>query len=102
MSEWRILHTLSANEDVKAIHAFIAAELEDSQGARRVATGINDAIGALSDMPLRYRLHPMERFAQMGIRYSTVGSYAILFRADEALHEVHVLRILHEKQDMKL
>ena len=98
MSSWDIYGAASVEQDIRAIHGFIAYELGDEDGAVRVATRLNDAIGSLAYMPSSHRLHPLKRYSSQNIRYVAAGSYLILFRVIDEEHRVHVLRILHSAQ----
>jgi len=88
-----------ANEDIRAIAAYIKHELNEFAIAEKTIEAILGAIVTLEDMPMRVGLVRDERLAERRIRSLHVKNYSVFFRINETMQTVEVIRILYSRRD---
>lgn len=97
---WDVYYGRGAENDLLDIYNYVAIQLRAPQTARELFETITTAIAGLAEMPYRFRLWEDEPWHNMGIRRMVVKSYVVLYRPEEALGRVRILRILYHKQNI--
>jgi len=93
-----ILET-TASLDLYGILDYIRDVLKALESAERVYWSIKDQVLSLDEMLYRFPLVKEEPFALMGVRLMPVESYNAFYVINEHTSEVHVFRILYNRQE---
>lgn len=89
----------SAERDLDEILSYIAGKLANPKAAADFADALEEHYGQLETYPLAYELSRNERLARKGYRRFAVGSYVVLYLADETKHEINIARIFYGRRD---
>ena len=95
MTEYRVLISAPAENDLRDIVRYISAQLL----APMTAAKMMDAIEGLVDMPQKFPLVTDERLATMGYRKFIVKSYIVFYTIDEKSTVVDIIRIVYARRD---
>jgi plasmid stabilization system protein ParE len=101
MAEFRITVEITAVADLRSILRYITEILKEPAIARRLYSSIKGKIITLKKMPLRHPLVTDEFFAARGLRKMPAGNYFVFYWVDEAIGEVHVLRVLYDRREWR-
>lgn len=99
MRKWHLEYSDSLENRINEIARYVAQELDDADGAKRIVGRLRAAFARISETPYRYRLHPAAPVEAAGIRVAVSGSYHVLFRIRENEHTVQIVDVLHGHQD---
>ena len=96
--EYKVKISESAEHDLDGILSYIAGKLANPKAAADFADALEEHYGQLETYPLAYELSRNERLARKGYRRFAVGSYVVLYLADETKREINIARkplVLH-------
>jgi len=99
MAKYRVDVSEPAEDDLKNIVRYIAAQLSAPLSALNMMELLEKAMVELSDIPQRCSLVTDERLSQMGYRKLVVRNYVVFFSIDEKNKVVDVERILYGRRD---
>ena len=88
-----------AENDLKDIVRYIAAQLSAPQTALEMLEAIENATAGLAEMPERATPISDESLAVMGYRKLIVKNYIVFFSIDEKAKVVDIERILYGRRD---
>ena len=86
-----------ARDDLRAIRAYIAKELQEPKTAQKVYTNLKTAIRSLDKMPERCPPYLEEPWHTYGFRTLLEGNHLIFFLVEK--NTVHVIRVLYAGMD---
>lgn len=98
--KWTILYSAQAKEDLQSIYEYIAYDLYEPDTAANQVRAIMDEIGALDEMPMKYRQYDVEPWASESVRIFSVGKYVILYLPEKSSNEVNIVRIMYGGMDI--
>lgn len=98
---FEVEYTARARQDLRNIYEYIAYDLLASETAVRQTQRIMKEIGALNEMPMRYRLYDDEPWHSQGVRFFPVNNYLVFYMSDETKNTVHIVRIIYGGRDIK-
>ncbi len=101
MTEFRVIYSPEALEDLRRIYRYIADELLAEQAAIHQTEHIQDEIDSLSHYPDRHQLVLWEPWHSIGLRQIPVDHYIVYYLADAQAETVSVVRILYGGRDVK-
>ena len=87
--------TDKAHDDLNEILSYIAETLCAPMAASNLAESIEECYDILKVNPLIYPLSNMPKLAKKKIRRIPVKNYLIIFKVDEAMDIVHILRVVY-------
>ena len=99
MGVYNINITEPAENDLRDIARYIAAQLNAPTNALNTVQAIKDAIAGLKTTALVYPLVRDDRLAAMGYRPLIVKNYIAFYIVDEKGKTVDVDRILYKRRD---
>jgi toxin ParE1/3/4 len=99
VEKFKVIIELTAVSDLRGILRYLAEILKEPVIAWRIYVTIKKQITTLAKMPLRYQLVSEESFAARGLRKMPADNYLVFYNVDEALREVHVLRVLYNRRE---
>lgn len=76
---FEVKYTARARQDLRNIYEYIAYDLLVPETAARQAQRIMKEIGALNEMPMRYRLYDDEPWHSQGVRFFPVNNYLVFY-----------------------
>jgi toxin ParE1/3/4 len=86
---WRVIFSIRSREDLRKVVEYVANE--DPAAAERFGLALIAQAEALAQAP-----HiGMQMPERPGTRFFPIGSYLIIYRADEATRTVRILRFWH-------
>jgi len=95
MSDWGILFTNQAEDDLRGIYEYIALTLLEPVTAKDLTQRIVKQIFKLKVSPQRHAVYPKNPWKSRGLRRVNVGNYAIFFVIIENTQTVVVIRIMY-------
>lgn len=98
---YKVIVSEQAERDLGDIYSYIYCELKSKNSAERVTRRLRGAMIALSIMPKRYRVYPLEPWLSREVRSMSVGNYVMFYLVKDAESEVWITRIVYGKRDMK-
>lgn len=98
--KWTILYSAQAKEDLQSVYEYIAYDLYEPDTAANQVRAIMDEIGALDEMPMKYRQYDVEPWASERVRIFSVGKYVILYLPEKSSNEVNIVRIMYGGMDI--
>lgn len=98
---FEVKYTARARQDLRNIYEYIAYDLLVPETAAKQAQRIMKEIGALNEMPMRYRLYDDEPWHSQGVRFFPVNNYLVFYLPDETKNTVHIVRIIYGGRDIK-
>jgi len=101
MAGYRVDISGPAENDLRDIVRYIAAQLTSPVTALNMMDAIEDAALKLSRMPKSYPPVLDDRLLSMGYRKSIVNNHVIFFTIDEKEKTVNVERILYMRRDWR-
>ena len=96
---YKIHATDNAQRDLDHIIEYIALELENPSAAATLLDKVDECYDDLSAMPYMYSECQSPRLKAMGYRKAILGNYIMVYRVEEELQTVYILRYFHGKQD---
>jgi toxin ParE1/3/4 len=95
----KVFWTPSAQEDIKAIHAYIARD------SATYAAGVNrrfvDSVNALKKHPELGTVVPFFRECKVVVRERIVQNYRILYTIDKINNRIVILNVVHAARDLE-
>ncbi len=101
MSQWEIIYTDQANEDLRGIYQYIAFELLEEQIAEKTYNNIMDTIDKLPPFPFAFQKYEKEPWFSMGVRKIPIQSYLCFYLPNEEKMTINILRILYGSRDIE-
>ncbi|MFI3255404.1 MAG: type II toxin-antitoxin system RelE/ParE family toxin [Eubacteriales bacterium] len=101
MSQWEVIYTEQAEEDLRGIYQYIAFELKEEQTAENMYYTIADTIDKLDSNPFVYAPYPKEPWYSMGLRKIPIKNYLCFYLPTEENMSVNILRIIYGKRDIE-
>ncbi len=92
---YEVIYSLDAQRDLENIYNYIKFSLLDSFAATRQFNHLRTAARSLSTFPARYARVEWPRWSAYNIRKVAVDNYVILYRIDEHLATVFIVRIFY-------
>jgi toxin ParE1/3/4 len=89
-----------AEEDLRAIYAYIAFELQSPQNALRQLRRLEEEIRSLDQMPERFQVYKSEPWRSRNLRIMPVNNYLVFYIPDPTTRNVHIIRIMHGTRDI--
>ncbi len=99
MGSYEIIMTPDSVADLIGLREYIAITLSAPDTALKYIRTIRREIGALSEMPGRFKTVDEEPWHSRGIRRMIVKSFIVYFRIDEPAKKVYVLAVIYSKRD---
>ena len=99
MTQYRIIVTPDASDDLYELRSYIADVLCAPDTALSYIRAVRKEIAALSEMPARYRPVDDEPWHSLGIRKFLVKNSFVYYRIDEAAGMVYILNIIYAARD---
>ena len=106
---YKIVNTLLANQDLDGIVSYIADDLENPAAAANFLDELDECLGRLDEldeclgrlekMPLMYEQCQDVRLKGLGYRKARVGNYLMIYRVDESVKCVYILRFFYARRD---
>lgn len=96
---YRIVNTLLANQDLDGIVSYIADDLENPTAASHFLDELDECLGRLEKMPLMYEQCQDVRLKGLGYRKARIGNYLMIYRVDESVKCVYILRFFYARRD---
>lgn len=100
MTEFEVIMTPAAEQDLREIFTYIATELFEPETAKKLCERISDEIIGLDRMPERHALYRTEPWLSRGLRFMPVGNFIVFYIVKESEKTVHILRILYGGKDI--
>lgn len=101
MDKYRIDISEPAENDLRDIVRYIAAQLSAPLTALKMMDLVEEAIMGLAILPKKCSPVIDERLALMGYRKLLVKNYVVLFTIDEKAKVVDIERILYARRDWR-
>ena len=95
MTNYRILYTSAAKNDLKDIYKYIAFELKERPAAENVIKKIRNKIRKLDFSPERYPAVEWKPWSDIGMRKLPVANYLVFFFIVDDTKTVMINRILY-------
>lgn len=99
MTQYRIIVTPDASDDLYELRSYIADVLCAPDTALSYIRAVRKEIAALSEMPARYRPVDDEPWHSRGIRKLLVKNSCVYYRIDDAARIVYILNIIYAARD---
>lgn len=100
MTEWKVIYTARAEQDLRSIFEYIAFSLFEPEIAKNQVRRIMDAIDNLNEMPLRHPAVDIEPWRSKGLRVMPVDRYLAFYLPVEAKATVSIIRIMYGGRDI--
>ncbi len=101
MSEWMVVYTEQAEQDLRSVFEYIAFSLLEPEIAKNQIRRIIDATAKLNEMPLRYQLYEKEPWNSKGLRILPIDNYLAFYLPVESKKTVAVIRIIYGGRDIE-
>lgn len=95
---WEVIMSSEAADDLEGIVAYITDVLGSPIAAQAVYERIRRAIRSLESMPFRFQ--SLDGAGDPNLRRMPVDRYMVLYRADEKIREVSIVRIMYGSRDI--
>ena len=92
--------TDAADNDLRAIFAYIAFELKSFQNAAGQLERLEKAICSLSEMPESFRRYEKEPWHSRGLRRMSVDNYCVFYIPDHENQTVEIIRVMYGGRDI--
>ena len=99
MKRYELILTPLANGHLQSITAYIAYTLQASDTAYRWLDRMEEAIGTLAEMPMRFKLMDDEPWRSKGVRRMLEGNHYVYYRVEDAAGVVRVLAVIYARSD---
>jgi addiction module RelE/StbE family toxin len=99
MTKYRVDISEPAEDDLRDIVRYIAAQLYAPLTALKMMEFIDESIQKLSEMPHSYPLVRDKRLASMGYRQMNIKNYIAFYTINEKEKVVDVERILYNRRN---
>lgn len=97
----KIIYTDESVQDLMDIYRYIAINLSAPETAKKQTDRIMDAINALDELPLRYKLYEDEPWHSKGLRVLPVDNYLVFYTAT-GKEAVAIIRIMYGGRNVEL
>jgi plasmid stabilization system protein ParE len=84
---------------LRSILRYITETLKEPVTAKRIYSAIKEQITAFNKLPLCHPLVCEEEYARRGLRKMPAENYLVFYTVNEAIKEVHILRILYNRRE---
>lgn len=99
MNVYQVIITSDAEDDIVQLRNYIADVLGAPNTAAAYLRAVRREIGALSEMPARYRPMDEEPWHSRGVRRVLVKNSFVYYRIDEAAKTVYILNVIYARRD---
>ena len=99
MSDYRIIITPDAIDDLVELRDYIADVLLAPETALQYIQTIRREIGTLSRMPARHKCIDLEPWRSRGVRKIIVKNFYVYYRIDDPAGAVYVLNVIYARRD---
>jgi addiction module RelE/StbE family toxin len=94
-TNYKILFTPLAKEDLGNIYNYISNTLFARESAIKIINGIEKRIQRLKTMPYSAPLFDEPQFTIFNLRKLTIKQYALYYIVNETTKQIEIIRILH-------
>lgn len=101
MTEYEVIMTPAAEEDLRDIFTYIATELFEPQTAQKLCDRIQNEILGLDAMPERHAVYQKEPWEERGLRSMPIGNFVVYYIVRKSDMTVHIMRILYGGRDIE-
>ena len=95
---YRVIIDSKAEQDLFDIFLYITETLNATDAAEQLYSKIKKKLSNLSSMPHRCPLISTEPYKSLGVRKLFIENYIAFFLINETSREIHVFRILYNRQ----
>lgn len=99
MSDYKVMLTPRAIEDMDKIYKYMIEELMEPETADRLLSDMEDAVNGLYTMPYRGAERKIGRYADKGYRQLFVKKYTIVYCVSEREKRVIILTVRYTPSD---
>ena len=99
MTDYRIIITPDAIEDLNGLKNYIADVLLSPETALKYIQAIRAEISDLAHMPARNRCVEQEPWHSRGVRKIIVKNFYVYYRIDETSDTVYILNVIYARRD---
>ena len=100
MTEYEVIITPEAEDDLDRLGSYIASELRAPDTAVRYIHDIREEISTLCLMPKRFRIVDDEPWRSRGLRRMNARNFAVFFIVIEQGGTVFVQNVIYQKRDL--
>ena len=100
MTEYKIIITPEAEDDLDRLFAYIAFELKAPETAFNYVSDIRSELSTLSNAPKRFRIVDKEPWHSRGLRRMNARNFAVFFIVIEKEDAVYVQNVIYQKRDL--
>lgn len=97
---YRVVLYAKAYQDLEEIYKYISFIISEPLMAKNQTNRIWDAINSLSLFPYSHQDRLVGRYADKGYKQLVVDNYLIVYKIDESLKQVFVVRIQYIGRDI--
>lgn len=97
---YKVVLYAKAYQDLEEIYKYISFIISEPLIAKNQTNRIWDAINSLSLLPYSHQDRLVGRYADKGYKQLAVDNYLIVYKIDESLKQVFVVRIQHIGRDI--
>ena len=97
---YKVVLYAKAYQDLEEIYKYISFIISEPLIAKNQTNRIWDAINSLSLFPYSHQDRLVGRFADKGYKQLVVDNYLIVYKIDESLKQVFVVRIQYIGRDI--
>ncbi len=90
-----------ARQDLDKAVFYLVNELGAFQAADDLIAAVDTMAISLKEMPYRFAVYPVLFALKNEVRCVPVGNYNLFYQVDEKAQTVLILRVLHQRQDIK-
>lgn len=99
MSDYEIIITQDAIEDLAGLRDYIAEVLLAPDTSLQYLRTIRQEIGSLRRMPARHKCVDHEPWRSRGVRKLIVKNFYVYYRIDEIAGTVYILNVIYARRD---
>lgn len=100
MSEYEVIITPEAEDDLDRLGAYIAFELKAPETAYNYIRDIRSELSTLNEMPKRFRIVDDEPWHSRGLRRMNARNFAAFFILLEQESTVFIQNVIYQKRNL--
>lgn len=101
ISEYKVIYSPEASEDLKAIYRYIAVDLGEKGNAKNQTERIRRKIHGLTTFPEKYKAVDWKPWSEINMRQVAVDNYVAYYLVDNDIRTVTVVRIFYGGRDIQ-
>ncbi|MBP3810818.1 MAG: type II toxin-antitoxin system RelE/ParE family toxin [Clostridiales bacterium] len=99
-TEYSVVYSQYAKEDLFSIYQYIAFDLVEPEVAEKQVNRIRNAVRKLSVFPLKHPAVEWEPWKSVGVRKLPVDNYVVYYHVNGVSKQISVVRIFYGGQDI--